>query len=342
MSLIIESKVNLEPFNTFKLKSWARFLVRINGVNDIKALLSHPVYKENKHLILGGGSNILLLSDFDGLVIKTEQKDLKVIHENEDEINIEVASGMGWHDLVTTCLANNWGGIENLSLIPGTVGAAPIQNIGAYGVEVKNVIRNVSGVDLTTGKFRTLSNSDCQFSYRDSVFKHDLKDFFFISSVTLRLTNKNHQINYAYDALKQHLYHSSIINPTINDIAEAVVKVRQSKLPDPAIDGNAGSFFKNPVVSTHQADSLKLKWPSIPLYPFEYQSFKVPAGWLIEKCGWKGRKVGNVGVHEQQALVIVNQSHASGEEIFHLSEKICEDVKEKFGITLTREVNVIR
>lgn len=341
MSLVIQSNIDLQPFNTFKVKANARFFTLIESIDDLFSLLSQPVFKENRHFILGGGSNIVLLNDFDGLVIKSNEKHIKVIQENEDEIHIEVASGMVWHDLVTTCLANNWGGIENLSLIPGTVGAAPIQNIGAYGVEIKSVIEKVHGVSLITGAMTTLTNAQCKFSYRESIFKYELKENIFISSVTLRLTKKNHHINYSYDALKHHFDRSSITQPDIHDVSRAVIQVRQSKLPDPARIGNAGSFFKNPVITESEAEKLKVSNPTIPIYPFENQLLKVSAGWLIEKCGWKGKRIGNVGVHDQQALVIVNHAKASGQEIFEFSEKIIHDVKEKFGIELIREVNMI-
>jgi UDP-N-acetylmuramate dehydrogenase len=342
MSLVIQSNIDLQPFNTFKVRANARYFTLIQSIDDVLSLLSHPLFKENKHLILGGGSNIVLLNDFDGLVIKSDEKQVRVVHESEDEISIEVSSGMAWHDLVTTCLTNNWGGVENLSLIPGTVGAAPIQNIGAYGVEIKNVVEKVSGVNLLTGAITTLSNSECKFSYRESIFKHALKEIFFISSVTLRLTKKNHHVNYSYDALKHQLDQSSITKPSIHDVSHAVIQVRKSKLPDPALIGNAGSFFKNPVITETEAERLKIAHPTIPIYQFENQLFKVAAGWLIEKSGWKGKRIGNVGVHDQQALVIVNHFNASGEEIFDLSERIIRDVKEKFEIELIREVNVIR
>ena len=341
MPPVIESHINLQPYNTFKVKAYARYLVRINNANDLLSLLSQPVFKENKRFILGGGSNILFLNDFNGLIIKTEEQEINVLSEREDDISIQVASGVVWHNLVMTCLENNWGGVENLSLIPGTVGAAPIQNIGAYGVEIKNVVQKVEGIDLLTGEHRSFTNSECQFSYRDSIFKQELKKNFFISSVTLRLTKKNHHINSSYHTLKKQLESNNIINPTIQDVSGAVIQVRKSRLPDPAVIGNAGSFFKNPIVTKKLADDLKKRWPAMPVYPFENQSFKVSAGWLIEHTGWKGKSLGNAGVHEHQALVIVNHSNSSGKEIFTLSQKICNDVKNKFGITLSGEVSLI-
>ena len=341
MSLKIEQQVDLQRYNTFKVKAHARYLARITSKNDLKQLISTSIFQDNNRFILGGGSNVVFLHDFEGLVIKSEGTGIRIISESEDAVEINVASGMVWHDLVIECLKNNWGGIENLSLIPGTVGAAPIQNIGAYGVEIKDMVINVDGVVMNTGAERSLTNAECKFSYRESIFKHELKENFFISSVTLRLTKENHKIYSEYEALKVRLAQLNITTPTIHDISRTVIKIRQQKLPDPSVIGNAGSFFKNPVVTIHQLEKLKREWPSIPFYPFENQTFKVPAGWLIETCGWKGKRVGNVGVHEHQALVIVNYANANGEEIFQLSEQILRDVESKFGIKLMREVNMI-
>jgi UDP-N-acetylmuramate dehydrogenase len=341
MPITIEQHVDLLPYNTFKVEAKARYLVRVSSPADLQQLLSTDIFKENSRFILGGGSNVVFRHDFDGLIIKSEEKNVEIIDESDDEVTIKVASGVVWHDLVTECLNNNWGGIENLSLIPGTVGAAPIQNIGAYGVEIQEVVKQVHGVMLESGEERSFNNDDCQFSYRESIFKHVLKENFFISSVTLRLTKKNHRINTEYDALKTRFNQQHITTPTIQDVSRAVIEIRKDKLPDPFIIGNAGSFFKNPVISSGQLENLKKQWPLIPSYHSENQTFKVPAGWLIENCGWKGKRMGRVGVHQHQALVIVNHDHANGEEIFQLSEQICRDVENKFGLTLTREVNVI-
>jgi len=341
MSLHIEQQVNLKPYNTFRVQAHARYFARISSHTDLFSLISSSVFKENKRLILGGGSNCVFLHDYDGLIIKSEEKGIEVISENDNEVIVKIASGVVWHDFVTVSLANNWGGTENLSLIPGTVGAAPIQNIGAYGVEIKNLIEKVEGINLNTGEVLALNNANCKFSYRESIFKHELKEFFFISSVTLRLTKKKHKIHSSYGSLKEQLAQLNITSPTIHDVSKAVIEIRQSKLPDPSIMGNAGSFFKNPIITNIQLESLKKSWPSIPFYPSENQTFKVPAGWFIENCGWKGKRIGNVGVHQHQALVIVNYNDATGEEIFRLSEQICHDVEEKFGVKLMREVNTV-
>ena len=341
MPFTIEQNVNLEPYNTFKVKANARYLARLKTLNDLVEVRKTDLFRDSRRFILGGGSNILLIHDFDGLILKSELKGIAIEREDQNEVLIKVASGENWHEVVLYCLGKNWGGIENLSLIPGTVGAAPIQNIGAYGVEIKDVIENVEGVKLDTGDQVTLTKDECTFSYRESIFKHDLREKIFISSVTLRLRKKNHLINYDYGNLRDHLLLRNNSTPTIHDVSNAVIEIRQKKLPDPNLIGNAGSFFKNPVVNTAQLENLKSHWSNIPFYPFENQNFKIPAGWLIEMCGWKGKRIGNVGVHKHQSLVIVNHDHASGDEIYSLSEKICNDVQEKFGITLTREVNMI-
>ena len=338
---LIETQVDLYPYNTFRVKATADYLIRISSPEDIHELISTDVFKSNKRFILGGGSNVVFTDNYHGLIIKSEEKKISVINENADEVIIKASSGVVWNDLVTECLKNNWGGLENLSLIPGTVGAAPIQNIGAYGVEVKDVINHVYGIDLNTGNELSFNNTSCKFSYRESIFKHQWKENIFISSITLRLSNRNHVINYKYDALLNQLALDGVTIPNIDDVARAVTQVRQSKLPNPSLIGNAGSFFKNPVVSSDRLSVLKKSHPSIPSYSFENQSFKVPAGWLIENCGWKGKRIGNVGVHKDQALVIVNHGNAIGKEIFQLSENILQDVKSKFGIELMREVNII-
>jgi UDP-N-acetylmuramate dehydrogenase len=236
---------------------------------------------------------------------------------------------------------HNWGGVENLSLIPGTVGAAPMQNIGAYGVEAKEVIVSVDAIDLSNGASRSFSRDECHFGYRDSVFKHELKEKFFISSVTLSLTNIDHRLNISYGAITDTLKQMNVLQPTIRDVSNAVIAIRRSKLPDPKLIGNAGSFFKNPVIDVEHYKNLKERYPSMPGYTSENQEVKIPAGWLIEQCSFKGLRVGDVGVHQHQALVLVNYDNGSGDEIFELSKKIQRTVKEKFGIELHTEVNVI-
>lgn len=341
MSAVIEQNVNLQPYNTFKVRAFSRFFVRIKSVDDMKWLIQQPVFKENKYFILGGGSNCVFVTDFNGLVIKIETRGIEAVKEVGDEVLVKVASGEVWHDLVIYCLSKNWGGLENLSLIPGTVGAAPIQNIGAYGIEVKDLIERVDVIDLRDGVARSLSNVDCKFSYRESIFKHELSKNIFISSVTLRLRMNNHFIHASYSALKEELTKLNITAPTIHDVSRCVIDVRRSKLPDPKQLGNAGSFFKNPIITQELLKFIQEKHPSIPFYKSDNQLVKVPAGWLIEKAGWKGKRFNHVGVHEQQALVIVNLDQASGKEIFDLSQQVIDDVNQKFNIQLTREVNII-
>lgn len=337
----IEENKNLKPYNTFGIAANARYFCSISSLAELKELQQTTIYQQSKRLILGGGSNVLFLHDFEGLIIKTELKGIKIVHENDDTVTIEVAAGEAWHAFVLHCVKNDWGGIENLSLIPGLMGAAPIQNIGAYGVEVKDVIESVHGIDLTTGEERTFQADECAFGYRESIFKHTLKEKFFISSVTLTLTKKSHRINTQYGAIRDTLKQMKITTPTIQSVSDAVIAIRQSKLPDPRVIGNAGSFFKNPSISRQHYQSLQKKNPSIPNYPSVNQEVKVPAGWLMEQCGWKGKKLNEVGVHTQQALVLVNYGNGNGAEIFSLAEKIIASVEEKFSITLTPEVNII-
>lgn len=337
----IDENVSLKPYNSFGISVVARYFCAIRTLDELKALINTEVYKTEQRIILGGGSNILFRKDFDGLVIKSDLKGIEIIHENEERVTIKVQSGEVWHDLVMYCVEKQWGGIENLSLIPGTVGAAPIQNIGAYGVEVKDSITEVAGIDLMTGEEKVFDTAECSFGYRDSIFKHQWREKFFISSITLTLTKKNHRYNTSYGALAETLkaMHASEIN--IRSISDAVIQIRKSKLPDPARIGNAGSFFKNPTITLIHYLSLQKIFPNIPGYHTVNQEVKVPAGWLIEQCGWKGKRINHIGVHAQQALVIVNYENGNGDEIFDLAQQIISSVKQKFFITLTPEVNII-
>ena len=337
----IEENISLKHFNTFGIDARAKYFAEVSSIEDLQKLIKEPVYKNNKHLILGGGSNILFTKDFDGLVIRSSLKGIRVLNNDGDTALVEAASGENWHSLVMYCIQNNYGGIENLSLIPGTTGAAPIQNIGAYGVEIKDVITKVEGIDLITATKLSFSNADCQFNYRESVFKHNLKEKIFISSITLKLTKAEHQLHTQYGAIQDILKQQNIEHPTIKNISDAVIAIRQSKLPDPLVIGNAGSFFKNPTIALTEYELIKKDHPSIPSYPVDNQNVKVPAGWLIEQCGWKGKRIGNIGVHPHQALVLVNYGDGNGNEIYKLAMNIQSSVKEKFGITLSTEVNII-
>jgi UDP-N-acetylmuramate dehydrogenase len=337
----IQTNVDLKPYNTFGIRAKARHFVSIRSTEDLRQLIQTDLFKNEKRLILGGGSNILLTGDFEGLVVHNDLRGIKVSHESDDFITLSVGSGEPWHPFVLHCVNHDWGGIENLALIPGTVGAAPMQNIGAYGVELKEVVEQVSGVDLATGEDRVFTNAQCQFGYRESIFKHDLKEKIFISSVTLRLSRKNHTIRTEYGAIQEVLRSMNATPATIRSVCEAVIRIRQQKLPDPNVLGNSGSFFKNPAVPSVLYDDLKNSHQEIPGYPTVDQHVKIPAAWLIEQCGWKGKKINHAGVHHQQALVLVNYGEATGAEILGLANQIQADVQQKFGIVLTPEVNII-
>jgi UDP-N-acetylmuramate dehydrogenase len=338
--MIIQEHVDLLPYNTFKIAARARYFVSVNTVAELHALMDTPVYKHEKHLILGGGSNILLTGNFEGLVIKIDMKGIETIWEDDSTIVLKVGAGEPWHAFVMFCVTNNYGGVENMSLIPGTMGAAPMQNIGAYGVEVKDRIKNVEAIDVNTGDIHVFSNRECEFGYRESVFKHKLKGKFFISSVTLTLTKKNHVLNSSYGSIQQVLDQHNTA-PSVKSISDAVIAIRQQKLPDPKVIGNAGSFFKNPSIEQVQYELIKKLHPEIPGYYTENQHVKVPAGWLIEQCGWKGKTFDTIGVHPHQALVLVNYGNGTGEKIWALAQDILASVKKKFAIDLQPEVNII-
>lgn len=336
----IQEHVDLLPYNTFKIAARARYFASVTTVAELHALIDTPVYKHEKHLILGGGSNILLTADFEGLVIKIDLKGIKTIWEDDSTIVLKVGAGEPWHSFVMFCVTKNYGGVENMSLIPGTMGAAPMQNIGAYGVEVKDLIKTVEAIDVNSGVVRVFNNRECEFGYRESVFKHTLKGKYFISSVTLTLTKKNHVLNTSYGAIQQTLDQLHLV-PSVKTISDAVIAIRTQKLPDPKVVGNAGSFFKNPTIDQAQYESIKKEYPEIPGYGTENQHVKVPAGWLIEQCGWKGKTIDNIGVHPHQALVLVNYGGGTGEKIWALAQDILASVKKKFAIDLQPEVNII-
>lgn len=336
----IREQVDLKPFNTFGIAANARYFVTITSTDELRELMTTDIFKTTPHLIIGGGSNLLLTRDADCLVIQVAIKGIEPVHEDDTTVTVRAGAGEVWHDFVMHCVARNWGGVENLSLIPGTVGAAPMQNIGAYGVEVREVINTVEGIDLSTGELRTFSNEQCEFGYRESIFKHAMKGKIFISSITLTLTKKNHNFTTSYGAIQETLQHMGVTFPTIQTISEAVIRIRSQKLPDPRLLGNAGSFFKNPTIAEEQYETLKSEYASMPGYKTENQEVKIPAAWLIEQCGWKGKRVGRAGVHAFQPLVLVNADNATGEEIWSLAMNIQASVKEKFGVTLQPEVNV--
>ena len=330
----------LLKLNTFGVDVKAKYFVSINTVNELIELTKTKVFKDLQLLILGGGSNILFTKDFDGLVILNSIKGKEIIDQTQESIFLKIGAGENWHELVMYTVDNGWGGIENLSLIPGNTGTAPMQNIGAYGVEIKETFVELEALEISSGKIVKFNNSDCEFGYRESVFKNKMKNQYIILNITLEL-KKNPVLNINYGDVKAILESQNINNPSIKDVSDAIISIRQSKLPDPKIIGNSGSFFKNPIVSLNQLELIKKKYPNVVNYKINENEFKIAAGWMIERAGWKGKKFNNYGVHEKQALVLVNYGLANGMEIFNLSEEIILDIKDKFGIKLEREVNII-
>ena len=337
----MRENVSLKAYNTFGLDVKARYFIEIHTIEELRSVLDSELFHSLPHLILGGGSNVLFTGDFDGLVILNRLKGIKILHETDNEVLIECASGEGWHDFVVYCVNRDWYGVENLSLRPGTVGAAPMQNIGAYGVEVKEVIESVEYFDLDNGEVHRIDAEHCQFGYRESIFKHGLKGRTFISSVVFRLRKGSFQPKLAYGDIQKVLEERGVKQPSVKDMSAAVIQIRSSKLPDPKVLGNSGSFFKNPEIEVEKYERLKVLYPEMPSYPTQPGFVKVPAGWLIEKAGWKGKRLGETGSHEKQALVLVNYGHAKGQDIYDLALNIISDIEKKFGIILTPEVNVI-
>ena len=336
--MVIKKNLSLQTYNTFGLPAKAANLIKINSEVQLKATLKLPYQPV---FILGGGSNMLLTKDVAGLVLKNEIRGISVIRKNKETVALKIGGGENWHTFVLWCIKQGYGGVENLSLIPGTVGASPIQNIGAYGVELKDVFLKLDAIEIATGKKRTFTKEDCLFGYRDSVFKKTLKGQYFITAVYLQLTHRAHQLNMDYGAIKKILEERKIKSPTIKAISDAVIHIRATKLPDPADLGNSGSFFKNPEISRQQFEQLQKRFPAIVFYDLPNNQVKVPAGWLIEQCGWKGKRVGNTGAHAKQALVLVNYGAATGQEIEALAYQIVDSVYKRFGIRLTPEVNII-
>ena len=337
--LQIQENVSLKNFNTFGIDVSAKYFVEINHQDELVELFMDPQWLQVERLVLGGGSNMLFVKNFDGLVIRMNIRGIE--HRiNHNEVFVEAGAGEVWNDLVNFCVAREYAGIENLSLIPGSVGASPIQNIGAYGVELKDVLCSCHAFKIATGEFRTFTNDDCRFGYRDSIFKNELKEKYIIVSVKFRLSLVPN-INLKYGAIEQELANRNIIQPTIKDVSQVVSHIRVSKLPDPSTIGNAGSFFKNPVIGIDQFKEVQSKFPELVNYPAGDSFVKLAAGWLIEQCGWKGKVVGNTGTWKNQALVLVNHGGATGTEVYSLSSQIIDSVYTKFGVKLEREVNII-
>ncbi|MEO5782889.1 MAG: UDP-N-acetylmuramate dehydrogenase [Ginsengibacter sp.] len=335
----VQQSYPLKSYNTFSIDTYAKYFAAFTSVDELNiTLASHSA--EGRLLILGGGSNILFTENFDGLVLKNNIEGIHTIHEDEDHIYVKAGAGENWHRFVMHCIKNNFSGVENLSLIPGNIGASPMQNIGAYGVEIKEVFYSLEAFHLKEKRVINFSANDCGFGYRESVFKNKYKDQFVILNVTYRL-NKKAQYNISYGAIKEELEKLNVRELSIQAISEAVINIRSSKLPDPKVIGNAGSFFKNPEVSKEKYQILKSTFENIVGYTLSNGNVKLAAGWLIEQCGWKGFRRGDAGCHEKQALVLVNYGNATGKEICGLSEEIKQSVKEKFYVDLKSEVNII-
>ncbi|SDL82822.1 UDP-N-acetylmuramate dehydrogenase [Salinimicrobium catena] len=329
---------SLKNYNTFGIDVKARKFVSVESVEELRVLLKNSYASEL--FILGGGSNMLLTKDVEKTVVHINLKGIKIIEKTDEEVLVEAMAGENWHQFVLFCIDNGFGGLENLSLIPGNVGTAPIQNIGAYGVEIKDTFEKCTALDVQTLEIKTFNLADCEFGYRDSIFKNAVKGKYIITSVTFRLTRKDHRLNTAYGSIDSFLEEKEITEPGIKDVSDAVISIRRSKLPDPKKIGNSGSFFKNPVITKEKHRELQEIYPEMPFYEIDEDHVKIPAGWLIDHAGLKGYRTGDAGVHSKQALVLVNYGNASGEEILRLSKMVQERVFDLFGILLQPEVNI--
>jgi UDP-N-acetylmuramate dehydrogenase len=329
------ANVDLKPFNSFGLTATAQYFSKLSSVEELSNLNTDtPV------LVLGGGSNLLFRNNVEGYVLKNEIMGIEVVREDADHVYVKAGAGENWHGFVEHCIANNWCGVENLALIPGCIGASPMQNIGAYGVEIKDVFHSLEAWHLRDQETHTFSLEDCAFGYRESVFKRKYKGQYVITHVTYRL-RKTPEYHISYGAIQQELERMGVQELSIRAVADAVIHIRRSKLPDPAIIGNAGSFFKNPEVPADSFAALRLRFPDIVGYPTSAGMVKLAAGWLIERAGWKGYRRGDAGVHAKQALVLVNYGQATGDEIYQLSEEILHSIDAQFGVQLEREVNIV-
>jgi UDP-N-acetylmuramate dehydrogenase len=342
--MTVQENILIKQYNSFGISVYANLFAKFNSVNELSELLEFKqlptANRPLQTLVLGGGSNILFTKNFPGLVLKNELKGIKVIKEDEHHIYVQVGAGENWHQFVLHCIHHDWAGVENLSLIPGNVGASPMQNIGAYGVEIKDVFYSLEAYHIRDKKMVNFTLNDCEFGYRDSVFKKKFKNEFVIMDVTFRL-NRIPNFNISYGAIGQEMEKMGVKDLSLQAVSQAVINIRSSKLPDPAVIGNAGSFFKNPEISSSQFAVLSSQFPGMVGYDLSNGNVKLAAGWLIEQCGWKGYRKGDAGCHEKQALVLVNYGNATGSEIFDLSEEILQSMKAKFGVGLEREVNIV-
>lgn len=339
MKYPVQTDKSLLKLNTFGVEASAKYYAGVTSEKELDVLARSTEFSTGPLLILGGGSNILFTKDFPGLVLHMQIRGISVSEEGDD-VYVTAGGGVVWNDLVQYCVNHGYAGIENLSLIPGTVGAAPVQNIGAYGVELMDVFVNCRAFDIREKTVKIFNHAACQFSYRDSFFKNEGRGSYIITEVTLRLS-KTPNLNLSYGAIESELERRGISQPSLRDVADVVSSIRVNKLPDPTSIGNSGSFFKNPIISADEFEKIESIFPDIVYYPVQSNQFKLAAGWLIEKCGWKGKKVGNTGTWKNQALVLVNHGNASGSEVYNLSEKIIDSVYAKFGVRLEREVNML-
>ena len=337
----VQRNADLTSLNTFGIPARAEYLARFGDADQLRTLLALPDLDGLPRLIIGGGSNVLFTHDYPGVVLLNEVPGIARLREDERHVWVKAGAGVVWHDLVLYCVERGWGGLENLSLIPGKVGAAPMQNIGAYGVEIKDTFDHLEALRLSDGEVVTFGREACHFGYRESFFKREGRDRFVILSVTFKLNKPPHVLNTSYGNIGEELARMGVTRPTIQDVSQAVIAIRRSKLPDPAVIGNAGSFFKNPVVPAELAQHLKAAHADMPQYPGEGGLVKLAAGWLIEQAGWKGYRANAHGVHDRQALVLVNHGGATGQAIYDLSEQVLQSVKARFGVELEREVNIL-
>ncbi len=338
--MLFKENYPLKKLNTFGIDVYARYFAEVTNIEHLREVFRTDLRQKKSHLILGGGSNLLFTNNFDGLVIKVSLTGVEVISEDANHVVVKAAAGEDWDQFVSHCVKRGWGGLENLSMIPGQVGSSPIQNIGAYGAELKDCFESLEAFEKRTGKIITLNSEDCQFGYRTSIFKRDARNLFVILSVSFRLRKTGHVLKLGYGSIKDELQKCRITEPTIADIREVVCTIRRNKLPDPALTGNAGSFFKNPVLSKDAFEKIKIIYPDLVSFP-DKDGVKLAAGWLVENAGWKAYRLGDAGVHPSQALVLVNYGNANGMEILNLSEKIKNSVLEKYGVNLEPEVNIV-
>ncbi|MCF6128938.1 UDP-N-acetylmuramate dehydrogenase [Flavobacterium sp. AS60] len=337
--MTIQNNFSLKKYNTFGIEAKAKHFVAVHSVEDLKTVLQE--YQSQPKFILGGGSNMLLTQDIQALVIHIDLKGKKVLKEDDDYVWVESQAGENWHEFVLWTIDQNFGGLENMSLIPGNVGTTPVQNIGAYGTEIKDTFVSCDAMNIATQGMKTFTKEECHFGYRESIFKHEAKDQFIITSVVFKLTKRNHKINTSYGDITKELEKQGVVIPTLKDVSNAVIAIRQTKLPDPKELGNSGSFFKNPIIPKEQYEKAKALHPEMPHYVVSESEVKVPAGWLIERAGFKGKRFGDAGIHKNQALVLVNYGNATGQEILNVSKDIQATILKEFGIAIEAEVNVI-